>query len=281
LHIGGPGQIDPFVESDIERWACDPAGPHVACPDALLARFPHLTPIVLPVTHRLVADTVQLIKPAFYPSLSFTAMTPSGGRTLGVQVSGMHPLDAAIDRAVRGMSVVGIEAPARITGEVDDHLARQMVTLIERLLIRGAFVQDRTMATPLTPDMIGIVSAHRSQVTRIRSYLPPALSGVRVETANRFQGLERPVMLVHHPLSGRADADTFHLETGRLCVSLSRHNTCCFIFERAGIEDMLNRYAPSGDRLLGLDANPEYIGWRAHMTVMRGLQQQSRIVNIP
>ena len=33
-----PGQIDPFVDGEIERWRCDPSGPQVACPLALVKR---------------------------------------------------------------------------------------------------------------------------------------------------------------------------------------------------------------------------------------------------
>jgi hypothetical protein len=42
------------------------------------------------------------------------------------------------------------------------------------------------------------VCAHRTQVAAVRDRLPPACAPLLVETANRFQGLERPVMLVYH-----------------------------------------------------------------------------------
>ncbi|MGW0694589.1 hypothetical protein [Streptomyces sp. NPDC002738] len=44
-----------------------------------------------------------------------------------------------------------------------------------------------------------------------------------MDTANHFQGREFDVTLVWHPLSGRQDVSAFRLETGQLCVLLSRH----------------------------------------------------------
>ena len=107
-----------------------------------------------------------------------------------------------------------------------------------------------------------------------------SLADVFVETANRFQGLERPVMLVHHPLSGQADVSEFHLDTGRLCVMLSRHRVACFVLAREEILGMLERYAPSGDRVLGINRNAEYEGWRAHVTIQAQLQARGAVVTL-
>jgi len=103
------------------------------------------------------------------------------------------------------------------------------------------------------------------------------LSDVFVETANRFQGIERPFMFVHHPLSGRSDATAFHLDAGRLCVMLSRHRIGCWIFGRQGITEQLIRFAPAGDRALGIDEDPEYRGWRAHLTLLAALSRANRL----
>ena len=165
-----------------------------------------------------------------------------------------------------------------ITGETDERLAQAMVDLIARLFAREVSVRDGTVVSPLTPEMIGVVCAHVNQVSAVRERLPLAYAGILVETANRFQGLERTITLVQHPLSGRADADTFHLDRGRLCVSLSRHRVCCFIFARAGIEELLRRSVPSGDRILGVPADPEFEGRLAHLSILRALRTQGRIV---
>jgi superfamily I DNA and/or RNA helicase len=111
----------------------------------------------------------------------------------------------------------------------------------------------------------------------VRERLPRELAEVFVETADRFQGLERPIMLVYHPLSGRSDADAFHLDAGRMCVALSRHRIACFVVSRAGVRDMLLRYAPSGDRILGIDEDPEYEGWRAQVRIAEELEASGRV----
>lgn len=184
--IGDPGQIDPFVNCEIERWRCDPA-------------------------------------------------------------------------------------------EADSELAQELVASINRLLLRGALMSDDGNVSQVTPDKIGVVCAHVSQVNAVRERLGPGLSDVFVETANRFQGIERSFMFVHHPLSGRADATAFHLDAGRLCVMLSRHRIGCWIFGRHGIGEQLMRFAPVGDRALGIDDDPEYRGWRAHLTLMASLARTGRM----
>ncbi len=85
-------------------------------------------------------------------------------------------------------------------------------------------------------------------------------------------------MLVHHPLSGRADAGAFHLDAGRLCVMLSRHRIACFVVGRAGMEAMLLRHAPAGDRIPGLAEDPEFEGWRAHLSLLAQLREERRLV---
>ncbi len=273
--IGDPGQIDPFVNCEIERWRCNPAGPQVACPAALVERHPTVLQLDLPVSRRLNADTVGLVQPAFYPAMPFRAM--SQNRSLHFQVDGIMPFDAALDAVASGSSIVMVELPAQITGEADGEIAQELVASIRRLLGRSAWMHDDGVSEWITPDMIGVVCAHVSQVNAVRERLGPDLAEVFVETANRFQGIERPFMFVHHPLSGRADATAFHLDAGRLCVMLSRHRIGCWIFGRQGIGHQLMQFAPVGDRSLGIDDDPEYRGWRAHLTLMASLARAERV----
>lgn len=273
--IGDPGQIDPVLKAELERWRCDPAGPHVPCPRALLKRHPDLLQLSLPVSRRLVADTVSFVQPAFYPSMPFAALTES--RALRFAIPGITPMDTPIDAAAAGSTLVLIELPPLIAGEVDQDLADEMVWTIRRVLTRRPIVEDDGEIRAVEPDMIGVACAHVAQVNAIRERLGPDLHDVFVETANRFQGLERSLMFVQHPLSGRADATGFHLDAGRLCVLLSRHRVACWIFAREGIARQLRRYAPTGDRTLGISDDPEYDGWRANMTLMSELAQRGRI----
>jgi hypothetical protein len=279
--VGDPGQIAPVVTCEIERWRCDKAGPHVACPKALVERHPGIKRLALPVSRRLVEDTVRYVQPAFYPGLPFTALSPNRRRRLQLTalVSGRAATDAALDLAARGASVSMVELPAKITGEVDEELALAIVRTIERLIARRATIVDDGSTRMLDPSMIGIVCAHVSQVNAIRERLPGNLSDVFVETSDRFQGLERHLMFVHHPLSGRADATAFHLEAGRLCVMMSRHRVACWLVGRAGISDRLLRYAPSGDRTLGIEEDAEFEGWRAHISILQKLVQERRVIS--
>jgi len=278
--VGDPGQIAPVITCEVERWRCDPAGPQVACPRALLARHPGIVRMSLPVSRRLVPDTVAIVQPAFYRHLTFTALSAPGARRLTTAIAGITPLDRAIDRAQAGASIVQVELPPRITGEADGYLADTIVALIERLFQRAAHLVDDGREQPLTPEMVGVVCGHVSQVSAIVERLPRPLSEILVETSDRFQGLERPVMLVYHPLSGRADADDFHLDAGRLCVMLSRHHVACFVVSRGGLTDMLLRHAPSGDRILDVEEDGEFEGWRAHLSILQSLKRQGRVVNI-
>ncbi len=278
--VGDPGQIPPVVTCEVERWQCNPAGPHVACPRALVARHPGVRRLALPVSRRLVPDTVRLIQPAFYPDLPFSALSAPGERGLATGVGGATPLDRAIDLAARGASLVQAELPPLVAGEVDEALADAIVGLIGRLVQRQARIRDEDGEQPLVPRMIGVVCAHVAQVNAVRERLPATWADVLVETADRYQGLERPLMLVYHPLSGRADADAFHLDSGRLCVALSRHRVTCFVVARAGVEDLLLRYAPSGDRILGSDEDREYDGWRAQLAIVQMLRRNRRIASI-
>lgn len=276
--VGDPGQIDPLIRSEIERWRTDQAGPQVPCPSALLQRHPGVRQISLPASRRLVADTVSFVQPAFYGELPFVAL--SQHRSINFTAAGLTAVDAALDASAAGASMNFVQLPTAVVGQVDDELVEEMVHLICRVMARGATLRETGEPIPVTSGMIGVACAHVSQVNAVRERLGSRFADVFVETANRFQGLERPIMLVYHPLSGRADATEFHLDAGRLCVMLSRHSVACFVFGRQGIERQLLRYAPSGDRPLGSQDDPEYVGWRAHITLLRSLTERGRIFPI-
>jgi hypothetical protein len=278
--IGDPGQIAPVVACEVERWKGEPSGPHTPCPRALTHRHPGILQLSLPVSRRLVEDTVQIVQPAFYPELRFVALSSDGERGIRMRAAGATASDAPLNVIARGASLAMAELPAQMTGEVDEELASVIVNMIERFIARGAEIFDRSRTHQLTPTMIGVVCAHVSQVNAVRERLPAALSQVFVETADRFQGLERPLMLVHHPLSGRADATEFHLDAGRLCVMMSRHSVSCCLVGRAGIDRLLHRYTPTGTRVLGVDQDYEYEGWRAQMLVMEQLRIRNRVVSV-
>lgn len=265
--------------SELERWRCDPAGPHVAAPRALVERHPAVMQLALPVSRRLVADSVSFVQPAFYPNMQFVALQRT--RPLRFAISGIAPMDNPLDAAAAGDSLVMVELPPALVGDVDIELADELVWTIRRVLARGATFEDEAGLHEVTPAMIGVACARVAQVNAIRERLGKDLRGVFVETANRFQGLERPLMFVQHPTSGRSDASEFHLDAGRLCVLLSRHRVACWIFGRQGVANQLRRYAPVGDRSLGISDDPEFEGWRANMNLLHALAQRGRIYSVP
>jgi AAA domain-containing protein len=276
--VGDPGQIAPVVTCKIERWASDPTGPHVACPSALRARHPGVARLALPVSRRLVPDTVRFVQPSFYPSLRFRALSAPGERSLRLGTPGGSALDEPLDRAAAGASLLLAELPAGPSGEVDEGLARAIAATLERLFARDPWLRDEGGLRRLTPDDVGVVCANVAQVHAVAERLPGELArGVLVETADRFQGLERAIMLAHHPLSGRLDPRGFHLDAGRLCVMLSRHRVACLVFARAGVEARLGRLPACGERVLGRD-DEVHRGYVAHRELLRRLRREGRVV---
>ena len=156
----------------------------------------------------------------------------------------------------------------------------QIAGLALRLLERGTEMLDDGQTIALTPQQIGVVCAHRSQVYSVQQRLGKELEGVYVETADRYQGLERRVMIAHHPLSGRMTLSDFQLDSGRLCVMTSRHRVCCFLLARAGLAERLGALSPSVERVLGLAEDPTHQGRYAHRSLLQKLSEHKRIVPV-
>lgn len=79
-----------------------------------------------------------------------------------------------------------------------------------------------------------MICAHRSQVGMVTEALGRDLARLHVATADRMQGLQYRVALMYHPLSGRLEADAFHILAGRICVMLTRHKIACVVVDREG-----------------------------------------------
>ncbi len=86
---------------------------------------------------------------------------------------------------------------------------------MNRVLERGARVcaDDDGRTVKLNPADIGISATHRVMNSAILRALPEGLrgseDGVRVDTPERWQGLERKFMVVIHPLSGVLQPSTW------------------------------------------------------------------------
>ena len=125
---------------------------------------------------------------------------------------------------------------------------------------------------------IGVVVFHREQVSAVRKGLGPTLRDVHVETANRFQGIERKVVVALHPLSGKFRPNEFAAEAGRMCVAISRHRVACIMVGRDGVRKVLERLVPDDGRYLGQVGDPFFDGWQAHAKLCTALENRNAIV---
>ncbi|MFI5831691.1 AAA family ATPase [Streptomyces sp. NPDC051578] len=273
LFVGDPGQLDPFATVDTDRWQGLTWDPLRNAVDVALAHNSDLLRHELPVSWRLPEMAAPLVQKAFYPFYSFISGTKAADRVLtyGTAPHRATPSDAVLACAA-GSGWGLLELPARHTLDDDPEVAEALAETAARLLERGALVNGE----PLTESRIAIGAARTIQADSVRSRLEKrGLTGITVDTANRLQGREFDVTLVWHPLSGRQDASAFHLETGRLCVLLSRHRFACIVVARAGITDLLDRHPRSSP--VYLDVPPKFPdGWRAHHVVMDYLENQAR-----
>jgi hypothetical protein len=276
LMVGDPGQLDPFSPIDDTRWRGYSDGPINPAIATVLHNHPDSPVHRLPVSWRLPALCAPLVSDAFYPTMPFDAGTTRLDRHLEVRGTTVNSIDAAIIRAAdRGW--LFLELAQRPAPPTDSEAVSVVADVVVRLLSLSVIVHDasRTPASaPLRADQIAVGVVHRSQRSAI--HVEVALrakaagldaSAVVVDTANRLQGREFDVVVVLHPLSGRVAATEFHLETGRLCVLLSRHRQACIVVGRAGIAAVLD--AHPGDTPIWIGAPiPVPDGWEANQIVI-------------
>jgi len=277
--IGDPGQIPPVVTIDVSRWETAPRPPHRAAPEVILAdpTIPVLR-FSLPATRRLPYDTAGLIRP-FY-DFEFGSWAGPGERRVRARRNSRGAVDKAID-LLEGASTVGYMMPTPPGGpplEKDDEVAEIAVEIVNRLLGREAVVQVDGKEDALRPDDIGICATHRVMNTAIELRLPVASRRrVRVDTPERWQGLERMVMVIVHPLSGVTRPSPFDLDTGRLCVMASRHKAGVILLTRDHLSQTLRDHLPVADQAVG---RPDAcgIGHARNLALWTELENRSRVV---
>jgi hypothetical protein len=259
--IGDPGQIPPTVTVDVERWEVSPVAPHAPAPEIVLGN-PELSAITtvleLDTCRRLPADSVALVR-NFY-DFEFEADASPGERYLkpkkSLDVS--NSVDLAIGKLEGHSSVILTHptdeggAPLEPDLEVAELVARVAMRLLELKCVFSAEPKDTEDPRQLRADDIGIVSTHNLMNTAISQALDPNIAEkIRVTTPERWQGLERPVMIAVHPLSGVSIPSSFDLETGRLCVMASRHRSACIFVSRDHVGATLDSHLPVADQALG------------------------------
>lgn len=271
--IGDPGQIRPIYQSDIRLYAADAGGPHVAAPLVLLNNGTAV-PLQMRHSRRLPQDTIDVVQPSFYPALPFSASAGQGQRLITGGLQGMMPIDRVLDRALSKGSLSMVAFPPRIVPRFDREVLDLVVGLVHRLVQRQFRFIDDAVSGVLSEEDIGVVVFRRAEVAAVRRAVG---AGVYVETADRFQGRERRVIVALHPLSGAERVTEFNLESGRACVALSRHRIACLIVGRDGISDALDRAVLEDERHLGRPDDPLFDGMRAHRTLMEQLEARTLI----
>ena len=254
--IGDPGQIPPVVSVDAARWETSPRPPHRPAPEVVIAdgALKGAEMFELPATRRLPFDSVPLVRP-FY-EFDFGAFAKAGDRVLETRVGGRRAVDRVVE-ILRGSSVAALTVPTPDGGpplEEDVELAAEAVGFAKRLLTSEAKIVIDGKRRLLTVDDVGIVATHRAMNAVLEREAQKArLKAMRVDTPERWQGLELPVMIAVHPLSGVTRPSSFDLETGRLCVMASRHQVSVIVVTRDHVGETLRNFIPAADQPVGRD----------------------------
>jgi hypothetical protein len=289
--IGDPGQVPPVVAVDASRWETAQIPPHLPAPEIICSNrnvAPEVRPLELqlPASRRLPADTVALLQP-FY-DFPFAAWALPAERAVVANGGAPEPIDRAINLLADG-SVVALTSPTvddLPPADMDEEIADLAVRAAARLLDRHALVRilddgSGKPERPLTPFDIGITATHRvmNELIAQRLRRSPQLLGIRVDTPERWQGLQRLVTIAVHPLSGMLRPSPFDLETGRLCVMASRHQGGLIVVGRDHIGDTLDRMIVGADQPIG---RPDVAGrgHYQHLTFWKSLDTHNRIVSL-
>lgn len=253
--IGDPGQIPPVVSIETDRWETSPAAPHRPAPELFLSPDSGAEPFQLPGSRRLPSDTVEAIQ-GFY-DFSFGSFAETGERYIRTSAN-KNPVGRALAR-LADRSITSITIPTPDAGpprDVDRELAAHIGLIVKQLLDGNTVFSDspdtRMRGKPLTASDVGIVASHRSMNTAIQTSLPSGVrQTIKVDTPERWQGLERKLMIAVHPLSGTVNPTSFDLETGRLCVMASRHQAGLVVVSRDHVSDTLDAHLPVAAQALG------------------------------
>ena len=276
--IGDPGQIPPVVAIDAARWETAPRGPHRSAPElVLMERRKETLSLELPATWRLPSCTADLIRP-FY-DFSFGSWAEPGARSLVATRKARGGLGAVVDLLSAG-SVVGVTLPTPDGGpplECDDEIADAAVSVVRSILDCQSQCRMEGKSTTLTPERIGLCATHHVMNAAMALHLDHKLAGVAIDTPERWQGLERQVMVVVHPLSGVVQPSEFDLETGRLCVMASRHQVALVVVSRDHLAQTLDEHLPSAGQAIG---RPDVTGRGHHQNWLfwNTLRERDRLV---
>ncbi len=276
--VGDPGQLSPFFEVDEERF--EAARDHILRPLPVeqLERFPDTPRYRMNVTRRLPQDTVDVVQPAFYPTMPFRALAEPEERRLAFGAAGMGDrIDRALDAIEHGSTIVVVSLPPLdYSADVDPELSAEAARTVERIISRGPRWVSQGLA--LGQAHIGYCDSRVVSGTETRARLNAAGRTLSfADTPEVIQGRQAPITIVKHPLSAVARAQAFNLDPGRLCVMLTRHQLACVVLSRDNVSRVLEAYEHDcGERRAGRE-DVVWNGFRAHRDFWRRMNDQGRV----
>lgn len=279
LLIGDYGQLEPFTTmKDPGRWRGLPEDPTQTAISVLRRNHPGVREYRLPITRRLPPSALPVVR-SFYPNHDFAAWTTPEARTARLGPSRATGEGAVVDAALDSMAARGwawVQLPGTPVMTADPLTIRVVTDLLCRVFERSLeFSDERTggVFRPVTVADVAVVVSHNDQKDHLRVALDDAgLADVRVDTANKLQGLQFEFVIAWHPLAGLPEPDGFHLEPGRLCVMLTRHRHGCVVVGRRSDPDLIDDLPPAGETWIGHDSDPILDGWLAHSLVFEALK---------
>ncbi|WP_437656847.1 AAA family ATPase [Sorangium sp. So ce1182] len=278
LLMGDSGQLAPFTAApEADRWRGLREDPLLTAVEVVRRNHPATPVHRLPITRRLDPRAVP-VACAFYPGHRFEAAVLPGVRRMELKTTSGRRSCAAEDAALERASKAGwahVELPSSAVVTADPATASLLVRLVARLFARSPTVkcENTTRARSLGQSDVAIVVSHNDQKDLLRIELSATgFDGVRVDTANKLQGLTFQVVFAWHPLAGLTDIDEFHLDPGRLCVMLTRHRHACIVVGRAADRELVQGIPPATPSYVGWDMNPALDGWYVHEAVFRELE---------
>jgi hypothetical protein len=281
LMVGDPGQLPPVNSVDVSNLEAARHKVHWSAPAYMLDRYPRTPVHNLPVTRRLLPDTAELVQSAFYPDMPFVSAVDPTDRRLQFGIPGLDPaIDRMLDAIGSGASLVGLELPGEpaVQEEVDTALAAVIARVADRILVRQAIWVGHHQ---LTVEDIGCIDPNVISGGAIANRLRAAgRGGVRVDTAEKWQGLQVPISIVRHPLSRVGKATPFDLTAGRWCVSLSRHQIGCIVVARESVRTTIADYVHACDNAPAGARDDVWTGYRAHRMVWDDLIRRDRLFRV-
>ena len=204
--VGDPGQVAPVVTGSTARWEGQATGPHQPAPAALLAAHGEALAVhELTNSWRLGPQTCALLSEHFYAQMPFTSRRPD---------------EAVIAPDGTVLSEIISRPTEARNGPTDPALLAALAGRARELTWHHYRRGDTCEA--LTAEDIAVVVPHVAQAGAVRAMLAD-LPEILVGTVNGLQGLERPAVVALHPMAGYRSAESFALDAGRMCVTLSRH----------------------------------------------------------